>query len=276
MNKAWFYLLLLMCSTACIVLPITTAPKVVEGRRSDAMDLSFLYKGQSLKAEIIEKLGQPTVWLQAQRTAVYGAKFSTMSLLWGIGAPNGGGGGLIPTYQREALFLTFDELERVLDWGVGKVPLTETWLTAALVWGKSRGLQLFQPSTQFQEVGTPTGHCQVYVYCSQRPSLLSADLFPSVTLDGLMLGQVRQGSFLRIELSEGNHLLSIYPDTKFGTRSSRSYSITTPSIDLVLQPGETKFLELRVEAGLHSVGADLSEHSRLEATAVLKTLRETW
>lgn len=276
MNKAWFCLPLLMSSTACLVLPVTTAPKVKEGRRSDSMDLSFLAKGQTLKASVIEKLGPPTVWLQSQRTAVYGATFSTMSLLWAIGAPNGGGVGSIPTYQREALFLTFDESERVLDWGTGKVPLSETWLSAALLWGKTRGLQLVEPSKQFHETAVPTGLCQVYVYCPQRPNLLSADLFPSVTLDGVMLGQVRKGSFLRIELSQGNHLLSIYPDTKIGTPSSGSYSITTPSIDLVLAPGETKFLELRVEAGLHSIAAVLSERPRLEATTVLNDLREAW
>lgn len=276
MYKVWFSLLLLMSNTACIVLPISTTPKVVEGRRSDSMDLSFLYKGQTLKSEMIEKLGKPTVWLQAQRTAVYGAKFSTMSLLWAIGAPNGGGGGFLPTYQREALFLTFDEPGKVLDWSVGKVRLTETWLSASLVWGKSRGLQLVEPSKQFHEMDLSEGHCQVYVYCPQQSSLLSADLFPSVTLDGMMLGQVRKGSFLRIELDPGNHLLSIYPDTKIGTPPSRSYSITTPSVDLALQPGETKFLELRVESGLNSVTASLSERSMLDATVVLKALRETW
>ena len=275
MNKSWFSLLLLMGCTACIVLP--TAPTVLEGRRSDHMDLSFLSKGQTQKELVFEKLGLPTAWLPSQRTAVYGAKFSTKTLYWGGGSPMGGGGfGSAPMAQREALFLTFDESERVLDWGVGKVPLTETWLSAALVWGKSRGLQLFEPSKQFHEMEVSSQRCQVYVFCPQHPSLLSADLFPSVTLDGLMLGQVRKGSFLRIEMGQGTHLLSIYPDTKIGTPRSGPYSVTTPSIDLLLQPGETKFFELRVERGLNSVTAVLSERSRLDASAVLNTLRETW
>lgn len=275
MNKLWSCLLILMFHSACIVLP--TAPKVIEGRRGESMDLSFLCKGQTKKDVVFEKLGFPTTWLQSQRSAVYGAKISTKSLYFALGSPLGGGiAGAAPIAQREALFITFDESERIVDWGVAKVPLTETWLSGALAWARSKGLTLPEPAKEFRETIPPQNNCLIYVYCPQRPSLLSADLFPSVTLDGLMYGQVRKRSFLKIETHPGPHIIYIYPDTKVGTPSSPSYSILTATINKTLQPGDVVFLELRIDGGLLSVKALLSERPVSDAIAMLKTLRETW
>jgi len=275
MNKSWFCLLILVFNAACLVLP--TAPRVLEGRRSESMDLSFLCKEQTRKEDVFKKLGPPTAWLQSQRTAVYGAKFSTKSLYWGGGSPLGGGTfGSTPLAEREALFLSFDASERVVEWGIWKVPLTETWLSAALIWGKAKGLKLPEQSNEFHEAVVPENKCLIYVYCPQRPSMLSADLFPSVTLDGLMYGQVRKGSFLKIEANHGVHTLSIYPDTKIGTLSSRSYSIETATLDKALEPGQILFLDLHIHSSPLSVKAVLAERPDSDATPVLKTLKETW
>lgn len=269
--------LLMLCvgwASACFVLPVPAPTKVLEGRRSASMDLSFLRPGVTSPEEAKRWLGPPTAWLQAQRILVYGARYTERELLVGAGAAGGGATARVPLVKAEGLFLAFDEDARLLAWGGGPVASDETWLGGALRWAKSADCTVPSPAKAFGPGPLPPGSGRLVLYCTQRESWRDPDFFPAVVLDGQPCGQLRKGAYLSLEVEAGCHDLIALPDTRTGPSPAQ---VRRPGIlQLQLHPGQVAYAELRVESGLLASAAHLVPRDPPAALKALASLKETW
>ena len=268
MRKLVFSMLLTWSCLGCFVLPVPTEPRTLEGQRSASLDTSFLQEGRTTRGEAAARWGPPTVWLQAQRIAVYGAVYTDTEILYGAGT---GRGGSVPLHKREAVYLAFDAQDQLTHWGAGRVKSGATWLSAALGWARSAGLQVREPAPAFLPAPPPAGG-RVYFFCRKHPKVLGEPL-PVVALEGLRLGQVRKRTYLAVELPAGDHEFTINPlSLSFGTAAVR-----IQEVPLSLQPGAVAYVEFHVEADAKAVfSVACAERQAQEALPVLQTLRETW
>ena len=273
MARIWCLLAGLMVSMGCLVLPYSTPLQVFEGRRSGDMDLAFLQRGVTSRQEVLQRLGEPTCWLQAQRTLVYSARFSTGKLL------------LIAPYlwtsttrhQREGFYVCFSADDRLLDWGGGKAALTDSWLTSASRWASERRLPWNQAGVP-PGVRRPAPGGSLLIFYRPDPSTwLKADLLPSVAVDGTRFGQLRQATYLVVEVPAGDHTCLIAPDTLLApSGDTPSHIRVVGALTLDLQPGAITFVEVRATAGVLRDEAKLRVVPEAEALTAIKPLREAW
>lgn len=261
--------LLLLCSFGCLVLPVPTHENVIQGQRSTTLDVSFIQKHKTLRPEIFDKLGAPTIWLPTQRIAVYGATFVRSHLFVAVAYA---GGFTVPITEREALFIAFDESDRAILWRVGEADIHRTWVGASIHWAKSVGLTVKEPRVDFITREAPANRSLVYFYCIKHVKIIG-DPWPGILLNGALLGQVRKKTYLPVELDAGKYTFTIDP-----LYSSTSKLPSRPAIfELELKPGETSYLEFHIETGFNKdFSVVFHQHSKEEALPVIRGLRETW
>lgn len=268
MRKLALLLLLAWTCLGCFVLPLPTRPLTLDGTRSATLDTGFLQEGRTTREEVAARWGPPTVWLQAQRIAVYGAVYSDVEIEFGS---INGNGGSIPLHKREAVFLAFDGSERLARWDACRVQSGATWLGAALKWAHTAGLRVREPDLAFQPQAPPAG-ARVYFYCLKHPGVLGEPL-PDVAMDGLRLGQIRRRTYLAVELPAGPHTFTLNP---LSIRPNRA-SLRILDLPLTLEPGAVAYMEFHVACGINEPFSIVCvERPAEEALPVLRSLREAW
>lgn len=262
--KSFGLMLVLVLSACALPIPFPYREHVVTGMYLGEASLAFLQKNRTSRDEVSKQLGPPIIWLEAQRIAVYGfartpAKISVDE----------------PLVEREAVLIAFDKSDKVVDWGHGKVPQKKswkvTWLSAALDWGRSQGLELAQPAQTFVEIPVPPQRSVVYFF--DRPPWCFDGGFIEVSRDSTLLGEVRCNSYLAVSLAPGAYDFRV----SFYDGHARSSGIRSSSRHITLQPGLAYFLRIRQKTPATSPPIVVTVYqSREEAMPVLQALRETW
>jgi len=286
--KTAVYILLAMLVVSCIVIPVPVEQKVAEGRHFADSDLQFVQTGVTARNDIARYLGQPTIWLRAQHTLVYGLReVAGTGWVWLLASPAGTGtAGIIETENKEAIFFVLNDREVLTNWGRMPVKRGQTWLGAALEWSQAAGVKTPQPRQAFY-AALPTAPEQSLIYF-YRPldyqhylpfvppakRLLSgvAD-FVNIYQNGELVGQLRYKSYLMVSLTPGEHTFSINPDTD-DVVNPQLYR--TARLTLSIAPQTNRFIEVGVEAGKGVIEPRLVERSHDEAIDAIGALRESW
>jgi hypothetical protein len=273
---------------ACLVLPVPISERMLAGRQLVESELGFLERRPTTRDDVAKQLGPATIWLESQRTAVYGlVKTAKTGVFWIIALPHPRGmvGGVVHRVEREALYIVFDQSDTVADWGRGKVAKGVTWLSAALDWSKSRDLKLPEPREEFVEIAPGAEQSVIYFY---RPRdiqhlfpgfppaesifLGMLDPFAEVYLESALLGQLRRKTYLAIPLYAGTYDFRVVPYMDYNPE----LQYRSASIQMTLQAGLVYFVNIEIETGKGFIGPVISQRSRDEAMPLLKALRETW
>lgn len=280
---------IVLWTAGCLMVPVPTSEVVLSGRYIAESELGFLKNHQTTKYDVLTQLGPATIWLKPQRTLVYGlVKTAKTGLFWiiGGGAPGalgGVAGGVLHFVDREALFIVFDETDTLVDSGQVKVENRVTWLSAALAWGRSKGLKLAEPQVEFAETVPPLQQSIIYFY---RPRdiqhvfpgfppaesiLFGLDPFPEVYLNAALVGQIRRKSYLTLTLDPGTYEFRFVP-----LLDNPDLNYRDASIQITVQPDLEYFVDVRIETGKGISQPVVSQRSREEAIPLLQLLRETW
>lgn len=273
---------------SCIATPVPVEQKVLEGKRFTDADLQFVRTGVTARNDITSYLGQPTIWLRAQRTLIYGLReVAGTGWFWLLAGPGvAGPGGVIESENKEAVLFVLSDREVLTDWGRMPVKRGQTWLAAALEWTQAAGVKIPQPRPTFDEE-FPTGPEQSLVYFYRPldyqyylPFVAPAKRLPSGVADfvniyrnGELVAQLRWQSYVSVAVSPGEHTFSINPDTD-AVVNPELYR--TASLRLSIEPQTTRFIAVGVEAGKGIVEPRLTEQSHDVAIEAIGTLRESW
>ena len=283
--KPVFYLIASIFLAACAAIPVPMEPLVLEGERFTETELDFIRPGTTMRQEIADKLGNPTLWLAAQCTLVYGLRQAETGAAWFIGAGPAGAAGLVQGESKKAVFFVLDAGDVVTHWGRAPVNHGETWLSAATEWAASQAIETpgacdhFAPETPAREQGL------VYFYrprdyqhvlplvppASKLPLGLAnyADIFE----DGRLVGQIRRQSYVVVRVSPGVHSFSVNADTDYVVNPDIYRSAT---IRLEVAAETAIFVEVGIVAGLGKIEPLLVERIPDEATRAIEGLRESW
>jgi len=254
---------------ACVSFPLTD-PVVVEGRRLDAAAIAFLQKNETPVSEVVGRLGRPMLWVRQPFIAIYGATLDQRHFVAGYIQS-----GEVRMRDREALFVAFDDGNRVLHWGHAQIPWRATWRGAALDWAHAAGMQVPPRGKAFAELTVPDGQSVVYFYCPMMnyPTLGITDVFLGIYSDEpSMLGELREKEYLAIAMDPGKRRISVEPYLPLVSR----VQMLRGSIELDLQPGSVHFVEMRFVRSETGYVAEMQERSRQEALPAVRAFVEAW
>ena len=284
--KLFFCLLAPVFVAGCAIVPVSVETRVLEGRPFTDSQLDFIQLGATTRLDVIGNVGMPTIWLTEQRILVYGLrKVEPVGALWLIGAGYGGIGGLIVGETREAIFFVLDDDDIVTHWGRASVNRGETWLSAAVEWSRSEGLEIQTARDRFVEETPTTDRSLIYFY---RPRDYQHFLpfvppaikvgpgvakFADIRLDNELVGQIRWQSYVVVQVSPGVHEFVVDPDTDDVVNPGNYRSET---IRLNVEPGTVTFVDVGIQAGYGVIEPILVQRPYSEAIAAIEELRESW
>ena len=283
--KPGFYLIASIFLAGCAAIPVPMEPVMLEGKRFTETELDFIRPGATMRQEIADKLGNPTLWLAAQHTLVYGLRQAETGTAWFMGAGLAGAGGLVQGETKEAVFLVLDNEDVVTHWGRAPVDHGETWLSAATEWAASQAIEIPGALDHFVPETPARGQALVYFYrprdyqhflplvppAGKLPLGLAnyADIFE----DGKLAGQIRRQSYVKVRVPPGVHSFSVTADTDYVVNPEIYRSAT---IRLDVADETVMFVEVGIVAGLGKIEPLLVERIPDEATRAIEGLRESW
>ncbi len=286
LSKAFWCFLIALCASSCIVIPVPTKPKIIEGKNITDANLEFLQSENVSKQDILENLGPATLWLEDQRTLVYGLrrikKTGTMVIAGGYYSGNMM---TVKSETKEALFFVLDQNDTMKHWGRSSVGKDKTWLSGASEWAESKGIELPKPSSTFVEISTTPEQSYIYFYrprdyqyhiASSKPAKkLPAGIarFVNISLSNQLVGQLRWQTYIKIRIAPGSYTFIVDPDTDYIVNPNLYRSA---SISINPEPGSMTFVEVGVEAGHGIIEPKLSQRTHTEAFEVIKELKESW
>lgn len=277
---AW--LLPCLLTAACVAVPVPVARDVIEGRQYTDAQLDFVEPGATTRSDVSAALGEPTIWLPDQRIMVYGLR-RTGPLGMLIFLP--GNVAYVEREEREAVFVATDARGAVARRGRAPIDVRETWLTAALEWARTQGLDVRAPGDRFTEETPAPGESVIHVY---RPRdyqhylplvppaeglLFGAAKFVDVRLDGRLVAQLQRGTYASIHAPPGAHVITVNPDTDDVGNASLH---RTASIRVDAARGGTVFVDVGVRAGFGVIEPVLVLRDRSEALEAIAELRQCW
>jgi hypothetical protein len=285
--QVFWHILVAMCLAGCVIIPVPTDPRILEGRSFTDSDLEFVRSENVSRQRILESLGPPTIWLHDQRTLVYGLRrIEKTGAIWFIGAGLGAAtGGLVEGETKEAVFFFLDSDDTITHWGRSSVGKGETWLSAALEWAQSRGLELPQPCSRFVEEWPSSEQSYVYFYRPRDyqdylPLAPPAKKLPfgvanfvDLRLVNELVGQLRWRTYVVVRVPAGINKFVVDPDTDY-VANPKNYRSATIQLDLA--PGSVAFVEVGIKAGYGIIEPKLFQRTSTEALAVIQQLRESW
>lgn len=268
------------------VIPVPVERAVLEGKPFADSELDFLGTGSTTRREVIDHLGDPTLWLSAQRILVYGLRRVETGVLWFIGAgPGAALGGLEKGESREAVFMVLDDEDVVTHWGRAAVRRGETWLSAATEWAGSKALPVPQARGRFVEETPGRQQGLVYFYRPRDyqyflPLVPPAGKMPpgiadyaDIRQDGKLLGQIRWQSYVAVRVPPGTCSFEVNADTDYVVNPGNYRSKT---IRLDIAPQSVTFVDVGIRAGLGTIEPVLVSRPRSEAIEAIQGLRESW
>ncbi len=283
--KPHFCLIASIFLASCVVIPVPVEQAVLDGKRFTDSDLDFVRLGTTARREVIGNLGNPTIWLSAQRILVYGLRRVETGALWFIGAGLSGAGGLVRGETKEAVYLVLDDKDVVTHWGRAPVKRCETWLSAATEWAGSTRIEIPQEHGQFVEEAPTTEQSLIYFYRPRDfqhflPLVPPAEKMPlgvadhaDISQDGKLVGQIRWQSYVVVRVPPGTHRFVVNPDTDCVVNAEIYRSAI---IQLDVAPETITFVDLGIQAGLGTVEPILVNRPRSEAISVIEKLRASW
>jgi hypothetical protein len=278
---------LLISLTACVAAPVSVERAELEGRRFSEADVEFVQTGVTTRADIIAKLGQPTILLAPQHALVYGLReVESTGMVWFLGTPGGAIGGLVTGESRQALLFILNCDDTVAHWGRTPVNRGKTWLQATLDWSLVEGVTLPQPRGRFSEESPASaGQALVYFYrprdfqhylllgpSAERLAFGAVD-FVNIYRNDQLVGQLRWKSYIAVYVSPGVHTFVISADTD---DVSNPQLYLTTSFQMKLESRSTRFIDVGVEAGKGTIKPLIIERPRDEAMAVIGEFQESW
>ncbi|MDH3378877.1 MAG: hypothetical protein OEQ39_18280 [Gammaproteobacteria bacterium] len=283
--KPYFCLIASLFLTSCVVIPVPVERVVLEGKRFTNAELDFVRLGTTTRREVIDNLGNPTLWLSAQRILVYGLRQVETGALWFIGAGLSGAGGLVEGETKEAVFLVLDDKDVVTHWGRAQVKRGATWLSAATEWAGSKAIEIPPARGRFVEE-TPTREQSLIYFYRPRdfqhflPLVPPAKKIPPGTAnyadirqDGKLVGQIRWQSYVAVRVPPGAYSFVVNADTDYVVNPESYRSVT---IRLDVAPETVTFVDVGIQAGLGTIEPILVDRPRSEAIPVIEKLRESW
>jgi outer membrane protein assembly factor BamE (lipoprotein component of BamABCDE complex) len=272
---------ILVLLAGCVAIPVPNKSRILSGRHISDAAVSFIEKGVTTKDILLSRLGKPTMWLDAQRIALYGLVRTSDAFLLVLGP---GLGREIEMAEREALIVRFDEAGQVANWGREKLGRGATWLEGVERWAKVEDIDIGLPSKTFSEESPSPDESLVYFYRPMDrqyyfPGLpprekLFFDLDPlaEVYSGSTLLGQLRWKTYLTLRMAPGEYEFSVAPTRDADLDLSYGSSL----VKISLQAGQTYFVDIQLEAGFGSIKPVVSKRSRDEAILEIKDLQETW
>lgn len=271
-----------LLTAACVAVPVPVTPEIVEGRPYADAQLEFIQPGATTRSDVSAALGEPTIWLPDQRVMVYGLRRTAspgllVFLPWNVG--------YVEREEREAVFVATDARGAVARRGRAPIDVRETWLTAALEWAKTQGLDVRAPGDRFTEETPAPDESVIHVY---RPRdyqhylplvppaeglLFGASKFVDVRLDGRLVAQLQRGTYASIHALPGAHEIAVNPDTDDVGNASLH---RTASIRVDPARGGSAFVDVGVRAGFGVIEPVLVLRDRSEALDAIAELRQCW
>jgi hypothetical protein len=132
-----FLLAALLLSSGCLFVPIPKATPL-EGTEVKQADLAFLLPGQTTKAEVIGKIGKPTIWWRDENILVYRWIKLHGVLLWVIGGGYSAAAGAVDVTQEYAFLIKFDSNDRFQTSEIVKKPPLKSYGRFLLDWRDQR------------------------------------------------------------------------------------------------------------------------------------------
>src|SRR5712692_11161153 len=157
--------LLLVGAGGCLVLPIPQSTPA--GAHVTAEDTNSFKPGVTTKAEIIEKFGAPQFELPDLRLIAYEwdqVDYQVLYLV--VGAGYGAVGDVTDPKVPHALFVAFDQKDRVLAFSLEKIGIwrRRPIQQAAREWAKRQGLAVPDLPPRFVALDIPTNQAVLYIY----------------------------------------------------------------------------------------------------------------
>ena len=282
--KPYLWLIASLLLASCVI-PVPVERAVLEGKRFTDSELAFVQSGTTARHEVIENLGNPTIWLSAQRILVYGLRRAETGALWFIGAGLSGAGGLVRGEAKEAVYLVLDDKDVVTHWGRAPVRRCETWLSAAMEWAGSTKIEIPQEHGQFVEETPNTEQSFIYFYRPRDfqhllPLVPPAEKIPlgvanyaDISQDGKLVGQIRWQSYVVVRVPPGTHRFVVNPDTDCVVNPEIYRSAI---IQLDVAPETVTFVDMGIQAGLGTIEPILVNRPRSEAIPIIEKLRASW
>ena len=275
------FILAIVAITGCVVLPIPSDERVIEGREFADTDLDFVHAYRTTQAEIEAKFGEPTVYLADQRVAIYGLIREGLNFFWAVGGGYSAAVGFWGSNKREAVFFLFNESGFATRWGKRTIEPCQTWIGASQAWAEEVRIDLPSPPGMFEEEILSPDESTVYFY---RPRdiqhwapfvppaeklLFGMDIPVDVRFEDQLLAQLQWKTFAPIRLPPGEYQFLVLPCPDHNTSINHGSSM----IGINLQPAQAYFVEIQVEAGKGSISPVLTKQPYETALPVLKELQ---
>ena len=292
---------LLICSllaniAGCIVWPVAPPPSeaLQTGRKIETGQLDFLVDGVTTRDEIIARLGEPLINLVGYRISAY--PWVMLEKTWGVLAvgATGVGGAAIPIFDTKALFIAFDEMDRVRRSGIsarGTISEDAALLPWVQKWAQENSIRLPEAVAGFRPVDVPPNKGTIVVYRRKPPYSswgLARATFNSeimVAIDGIYIAELRDNEYVQIPVDPGSHVVSVRLDHPLTMRRlAQTAVLSPPAISVAIAGGDRCFLE--AQAWKNSGGEILSTNvfnqgslhvnALSEAVSALTTMTSIW
>jgi hypothetical protein len=268
------FCLLALAGCAAIVIPVSNG-EVTSGRRLTQENIAFLKQGVTTRTEVIQTLGQPDMDFEDLRTIVYQWEIHSADFPWIIVSTGETTGGALKVSDRHALLIAFDGKENLLRSEITKVPPNTPLRTHTVKWAEQQKIDTLKPSERFVTLKHTEKQAVLYIF---RPGGWSdAPLLhqPAVSIDGMLVAELRKGGYIACALKPGSHEVSVNP-VPHQTTSLRPEERPIRTISFDAQPDAAYYIKVRIKWGLGALDPELTTYSADEAVPILQKLRPTW
>jgi hypothetical protein len=250
----------LLFHPGCLAIPIPQGYRNIEraGKKIEPYKLSFVVPGQTTKTEFIDKVGKPYLMMDDYGVMAYYWKMLSASVLWAVGAPGGGAGGIAEVQPQYLLLVSYDDQGVIHNYETiriatqcvdafsknsGAASRSKTVNEYALEWiGKSASL-----GKKFSTVDGPAGKSVMYVFHRVPDGLQRARFIDGVFLDGNLWAEVKPGQYVSIIVSPGFHAIGFEQDIRTTDKflhPDREAPVPSLTDTIDTRPNQVYFLEI--------------------------------
>lgn len=240
---------------------------VVSGRKQTAKDVDFIKPGETLRREVINKLGEPDWSFDDYRIIAYTWETMEAFMIWGLGP---GAAGAEPVSRPYVLLISFSSDDRVSHFEIDDRWPLETVREKAQDWAKEHGI------TRMDETGIRLFPNRSIIYIYRPGGFSDAPLMvpPEVSLDGRLVAALRKGTYIAVVVLTGWHTVSVDPDPSSNT-FLRPDQTPIRTVTLEAKPDRASYLEVKIRWGFGALDPLLTVRPEADATPVIEKLDPT-
>ena len=273
--------------TACVTIPIpATQDSVVSGFAVADDEVRSMVSGDEDSHDVKARLGEPTLDFGPQRIFVYFWTVNKGAIVWFLGGSLSGTGGVEPLVDSHLFIIAFDPDGKVLKTGTMEFNPFDTIAEHVHGWLSSVELaaQVVGPRP-----GQSTGRPVLFVY---RPSAspcsfptFDANIFkPSVTVNGIVVGDLAKGEYLAAEIEAGTQAITIDPvpyyrfsgqEGSYFVQDVSEHGIPT-MVHVSGDPNHPVYIETYLCTGMGETEMHATVRDAVTAMQAIRTLQPAW